>query len=306
MHLAVYVPLLLGVVFALSAPALARGLPPVAATWLLSAGSLVTAAGAAAALGLLGFTLVAQSPLLASSGHWSYAELRSIDPVATPVGALAVAALVLGTGRLAITVAHWLRALRDTHRLAADLPRAGGELAVIEDAARLAYAVPGRPGRIVVSTGLLLGLDAGERRAVLAHERAHLRYHHHLHHAATQLARAVNPLLGRVGAAVALSTERWADEAAADTCRRGTVASALIRAAVGGRPSAGPVVLGAADRHVADRVRALAAPAPRLSVWRVGVLLALLGASAATAVHAAGDAERLLDVAQYAYHRTHG
>jgi hypothetical protein len=46
--------------FSLTAPRLALRLPPAAATWLLSVGGL-TAAGAAASLALLGFTLVGQT-----------------------------------------------------------------------------------------------------------------------------------------------------------------------------------------------------------------------------------------------------
>ena len=81
-------------------------------------------------------------------------------------------------------------ALRAAHRLAAALSATGGELVVLDDVDHQAYAVPGRPGRIVVSSGLLRALTAAERRGVLAHERAHLRHHHHVHHTAAQLAAA--------------------------------------------------------------------------------------------------------------------
>ena len=88
-----------------------------------------------------------------------------------------------------------LAALLAAYRLAAALPTSGGELAVIDHPAQQAYAVPGHPGRIVVSTGVLRGLNAGERRAVLAHERAHLTHRHHLHHTVAHLAAAANPSL---------------------------------------------------------------------------------------------------------------
>jgi len=81
MHLSVYLPLLVSALFGVLAPSLARRLPPGIATWLLSIGALLAAAGSAAALALLGFTLVGQSPLLAAQGHWSDAELRHADPV---------------------------------------------------------------------------------------------------------------------------------------------------------------------------------------------------------------------------------
>jgi beta-lactamase regulating signal transducer with metallopeptidase domain len=209
--------------------------------------------------------------------------------------------------RFAVAGARRLTALRDAFRLASSLPAAGGELAVIDHPGRQAFAVPGRPGRIVVSSGLLRGLDAGERRAVLAHERAHLAHRHHLHHTIAHLAAAANPLLYRLPAAVALSTERWADEAAAARCRRDTVADALLHAALGGtRLLAAPaVVLAAASTEVAARVHALRGPAPRLTLWRVALLLALLVATGAAVLEAAHDTERIFELAQAAYRTGH-
>jgi beta-lactamase regulating signal transducer with metallopeptidase domain len=193
--------------------------------------------------------------------------------------------------------------MRDAYRLASALAAAGGELAVIDDTDHLAYAVPGRPGRIVVSSGLLRSLEAEQRRALLAHERAHLSRRHHLHHAIAHLAAAANPLLFRLPGAVALSTERWADECAAAIGKRTTVASALILAAIGKtRVRDAPVgVLAASATHLTIRVRALRDPAPRLTVWRVALIVALVAAIAATVFEAAHDTERLFELAQAAY-----
>ena len=126
----------------------------------------------------------------------------------------------------------------------------------------------GRPGRIVVSTGLLRRPDASERRALLAHERAHLAGGHDVHNTAAHLAAAASPLLGRLAAAVALACERRADETAAATCRRSTIAEAL---------------------------------APRLRWWRVALLIRLLAATAATLAEAMHDTERLFELAQVTY-----
>ena len=57
---------------------------------------------------------------------------------------------------------------------------AGGDLTVLDDAGPDAYALPGRPGAIVVTTGMLRALDPAEREVLLAHERAHLAGRHHL------------------------------------------------------------------------------------------------------------------------------
>jgi Zn-dependent protease with chaperone function len=307
MHLSVYLPFLFSALFGLCAPGLARRLPPTVGTWLLSVGGLFAAAGSAASLALLGVTLIGQSPQLAARGRWSDATLRHADPVSAPVAAAALAVLAALALRFAAAAVRRLIALRDAYRLAAALPASGGELTVIDQPCQQAYAVPGRPGRIVVSTGLLRGLDAGQRRAVLAHERAHLTHRHHLHHTIAQLAAAANPLLSRLPAAVALSTERWADENAAATCHRGTVADALTHAAANSTRllTAPAVVLAAAVTEVAARVQALRAPAPRLTMWRVALLTALLIATAAAVLEAAHDTERLFELAQRAYPTAH-
>jgi beta-lactamase regulating signal transducer with metallopeptidase domain len=151
----------------------------------------------------------------------------------------------------------------------------------------------------------LRALDAGERRAVLAHERSHLRHRHHLHHAAGQLA-AANPLLARLPAALLLATERWADEDAARTVRRDTVARALTRSASRRQPRAGAgVVLAVAAELIAARVHALQEPPPRPTAWRVTALLTVLLVCAASALAAAQQTERLFEVAKNAYLLTH-
>ena len=103
-------------------------------------------------------------------GHWSPAALHHADPVAVPVEAAATLALAAVTVHVAAVALRRSRALLDAHRLAAALPAHGADLTVIADPVPCAYAVPGRPGRIVASVGLLRGLDAGQRRAVLAHD----------------------------------------------------------------------------------------------------------------------------------------
>jgi Zn-dependent protease with chaperone function len=300
MHLSVYLPLLLSAAFGQLAPILARRLPPAAGTWLLSTGGLLAAAGSAAALALLGFTLVGQTPLLATRGHWSDQALRHHDPIPTPVAAAALVVLLVLAARVTLAGVRRVSALRGAYRLAAALPAPAGDLAVLDDSDPQAYAVPGHPGRIVVSTGLLRRLDAGQRRALLAHERAHLTGRHHLHHTAAHLA-AANPLLGRLPAAVTLACERWADETAAATCRRTTVADALTRAATSTALPASAVVLAAAVTDLTARIGALRAPAVRLTWWRIALLIGLLAATAAALAEAMHDTERLFELAQATY-----
>lgn len=97
----------------------------------------------------------------------------------------------------------------------------------------MAVAVPGRPGHLLVTTGILGALDADERRVLFAHEQAHLSRHHHRLVTVAGMAAAVNPLLIPVREAVAYLVERWADEEAADIVGdRGLTARAVARAAL--------------------------------------------------------------------------
>jgi beta-lactamase regulating signal transducer with metallopeptidase domain len=174
---------------------------------------------------------------------------------------------------------------------------------VFHDDRHRAYAVPGRPGRIVVSSGLLRTLTAAQRRGVLAHERAHLRQHHHVHHTAAYLAAATNPLSFALPRAVALASERWADETASRACTRADVARALVAAAAlpaTGRTSS-TAVLAVAQTEVVARVQALTRPARPLEVHRLALVLMLLGVIALSTLHAAADVDRAFDLARGAY-----
>jgi len=299
--MASYLPLLLSAVFAVAAPVSARRLPPHLATWLLSAGGLVAAAASSASLGLLALDALAQNPLLAARGQWSGAVLRQHAPFAVPIGVLATVAVGVLAARFLHTAGRRLAAMVDAHRLAAALPGAGNELSVLDSGDRQAFAVPGRPGRIAVTTGLLRSLDGAQRRALLAHERSHLRHGHHLHHTACQLAVAVNPLLRRLPAAVELATERWADEDAAAASSRDTVAGALTRAVTGNRLGTPAVVLAAAATGVLERIGALRRPAPRLAWWQLGVPAGLLLATAVAVAVAMRDTEQLFELAERGY-----
>jgi len=297
-------PLLCAGLFAVSAPALSRQLPPAAATWLQSIGSLLAAVGSTVSLTVVGFTFVAQNRQLAQSGHWSGQTLRNGGTIWTPVAALAVVAVIVLAARTALAGWRRVTALRQAYQLAAALPAPGEELVVLDLHDRQALAVPGRPGRIVLSTGLLRALDAGQRRAVLAHERSHLRHRHHLHQSITRIAAAANPLLRQLPAAVGLACERWADEDAAGTCRRDTVADALTLAAAGQIRDvvlADGTVLAAADTEVAARIGALRQPSPTPSPWHLAVLFSLLAATAVATFVAAHDTEHLFELAQSAY-----
>lgn len=138
-----------------------------------------------------------------------------------------------------------------------------------------AYCVPGRGGRVVVTSATLGALDSDQVAAVLAHERAHLRGRHHL---AIQAASSLHaafpfvPAFAYAAAEVARLTEMIADDASARGRDRLTLATALVRLAEGSTPVG---ALGAGGSTAVARVRRLAEPAAPLG-W-VGRLAALTG-----------------------------
>ena len=296
-----YLPLLLSAVFALVAPPLSRRLPPHVATWLLSIGGLLAGAASSASLALLAFNALAQDPVIAARARWSNEVLHQHARTVFPVGVAACAAVLLFGYRFVAAVCRRARALRQAYALAAALDAGTGEFAVLDTEGRQAFAIPGRPGRIAVTTGLLRSLDGQQRRALLAHERSHLHHRHHLHHSLIQLAVSVNPLLNPLRAALELATERWADEDAAHVCRRDTVAAAVTRAATGTRAAAPTVVLAAGVTEIKNRVTALHAPAPRFVVWQLVLPATLLAAIAVAVAVALHDTEKLFELALHAY-----
>ncbi len=210
---AVYLPLVLPVIVAMAARPVAVRLAPGLATWLLTASSVVLAAATGAALGVLVIAGALHVPRVAALGHVSLQALRGGD-LAGSVPVAVVAGLTLLAAAAAALRAAWrrARALVAAGQAAACLP--AGPLAVIDDETADAFAVPGltgRQGRVVVSTGMLAVLDQAQRRALVAHERAHLAGRHHLFLAAAHLAAAANPLLRPAERAVAYTVERWAD-----------------------------------------------------------------------------------------------
>jgi Zn-dependent protease with chaperone function len=300
-RIAVYLPLLLALLAAPGARFLTERCEPRLATWLLTASSLVLAAASTVSLGLLAVTGLIRFPLLAGLGHWSASAAQRHDPAELSVALVAGALLAF----LALAALRMLwrrvRSLAGAAIEAACMPAPDG-LVIVDDPAPEAFALPGLPGRVVVSTGMLHALDDGEHHILLAHERAHLGDHHYLFVALAQLGAAANPLLRPLASAVTYTIERWADERAATAtgdrrrvartvgkaalaAHRTPARSALPAAALGllGRRAARPAV-----GPVPRRVAALLAPPSRHRA-----LPALLTASVlAIAVLATADATR--------------
>jgi hypothetical protein len=319
MHLLIYVPIAVSALAAVGAWPLAERLPPRTATWLLTVSAVVLAGTSCAALGFLAMAAAMRLPVVDSMGGMSLRAVIYLDPASLPVGVIA-AALFWGAALAAVRAA-WLRgaalmgARRDARHLAGDGELAGGEqvLTIVDDRVD-AYAVPGRPARIVITSGMIDALTKSERDVLLAHERAHVSACHYVFTALVRLSAAANPLLRPLAAAVNYSVERWADERAASvTGSRRLVAHTVAKAALASAAAparrtgpamvlarlTGPSQLGRRG-SVPRRVDALLGPPPRRSIVLLALAIAVLTICGVAAVDAAGDLHAMVEFAQAA------
>ncbi|WP_405582959.1 M56 family metallopeptidase [Streptomyces sp. NBC_01190] len=300
MNLSVWVPLLLPLLAAPSARRLADALPPRAAAWLLAGSAAALAVCSTAALALLAGAGALRLPPVAALGHLVLPVVG--DQVTVPAACLAavvltaVAVALVRTGRR-----HVVQPAR-ARRAAAAAGTAVGDLTVLPDAGPDAYALPGRPGRIVVTSGMLRALDPAEREVLLAHERAHLSGRHHLFLTTLALACACHPALRVLRGPLSYALERWADEAAAVAVGdRRLAARAIGRAALATvRPSGAvlSVAAGPVPRRVAALLAPAARPAPPAPRAIAAVLAACLTLSAGCALEAAHELHGTIEVAQ--------
>ena len=255
---------------------------------ILIAGSLTAALAADAALAVLvGARLLDAAPAAAVLG-WGP---ERPGPIPIPVPISLTAAMALGFVVVA-ALSDWRRArlaarqVQDVQNEARDR-----ELVVVRSERFVAQAVPGRRaghGRIVVSDSLLRSLEPGERAALLAHERSHLRHHHDRYRRLIRIAGRINPLLRPAVDATDLLLERWADEDAARAIgSRRVAARALLRAGVANEPARfGHPSASFAAELVSARVGRLLAAEPGRGAGPALILsgaLALIAALAAVA-----------------------
>lgn len=282
-----------------------RRLHPRAAARLLIVVGVILAACSTVCLALIMVVGTAQLPGNPLPDGWSDPEVRAAVPYDEVAGKVAIPALI-GVGALCCrTVRRHLRVRRDAERALRGLPPS--PVAVLPDETSYAYALPGGHGRIVVSTAMLACLDSREREALFAHERSHLASHHHRFLLLAQLAAHCNPFLRPLKSAVAFSTERWADEAAAEAVGdRRLVARTVGKAALISHHAPAHIAAFAAPGPVPRRVKALLAPPPEVRIWPpawTAVGLALWTAAAGTtasALSSANAAVALLTILQAA------
>lgn len=266
-----WLPVAITLVAALAAGALRRRLAPPLAASVLTTITVISALAVTWGLALGAFGVLVQIPLVAQWVGWCRHVMPANENVPVPVGVLSLAALAVAGGR----AWRWHRGLR---RLLTSLGEHDGPVEIVAVSRPTAFAVPGDPGRIVVSRAMLDCLDERERQVLFAHEQAHLDHNHHRYVRLSELAAAAIPIVRPIAAQVRLATERWADEtAAAAVGDRRLVAHAVGRAALAASGLVPAVALGV-QSHVAERVEALLAPPPSRS-W-----IAPLSAAAVLAV----------------------
>ncbi len=178
------------------------------------------------------------------------------------VAALAGTLTVVVAARLLLSGHRTGTALRRTRRLHRErvdlVARLDHGVSVLEHHLPVAYCVPGMSGsRIVVSRSTLTALAPPELRAVLEHERSHLRARHDLVLEAFAVLHRSFPRWVASGAArreVEILVEVLADRAAARDGGRRALVSALLALAGSTAP---PGALGSAGPSLAARVEVL-------------------------------------------------
>jgi Zn-dependent protease with chaperone function len=249
------------------------------------------AIGLAGGLSIIGALLVHG---LAPWGHslpeawWSWVRgERAADPVRGDHWVTLTLAAVLALELVGVLALSWYRTARARrrHRQLLELvvePGAAADTRLLEHPAPVAFCIPGARPLLVLSSGMVAELDEAELAAVVAHERAHLREHHHLlllPFVAWEAALPVLPAAGRAHGAVRELVEMRADDVAlrdldgADPRR--TLAQAIVAAA--GRPGGAEVPGGAlavTGGSVRARVvRLLEPPSPLMTAARAGALI---------------------------------
>jgi Zn-dependent protease with chaperone function len=296
MNVAVYLPFLAAAGIGAVAPTVARMARPATGALLLAVLLLVASIGSTWSLVLLASTL--------ADDVWPGPEA----PVPDPVAGLSVVVLALIAVRYAALAVRRIRAERQVRgALISD-----ASLVVVADSRPDAFAVPPRwhprpgrrrPGQVVVTSEMIAVLDEHQRRAMVAHEQAHLDGHHHRLRAAAEGAAALNPLLIPARRTVAYLCERAADERAALAVGdRRIVATAVAAAAMArsasvqgrSRVATRSGALAFDELGVVERVVALGRPAPRRRVLVAAAALAVAVAIVATDAHATGECVRII------------
>jgi len=278
-NLLLIAPLLLTVGGIIAGWFLPRFVSPATCARVLTLAVVLAAASVSSALLLVAMAASSELHTVSDALGWCRALYPGEHGAAPWAGAVSAALLGFAT----------VRAVRYRRRVRAEhAPFAGIDgIEVVASDDPIAFAVPGRPGGVVIGSALLCQLEPNERSAVLAHENAHLRLNHHRYVHTVEVCAAAFPFLIPLARQVRFATERWADEAAAvEVGSRRTVARAIARVALMPRGSQIAPSLAFSGRGTSARVDALLHPdSPhRLEVPVAATVATLLTAMAGSSV----------------------
>lgn len=209
----------------------------------------------------------------------------------------ALAAVFLATSRavwvtLGIVICAWMiwrsvEVARHVRRVVAstsiasefgDEARATGGIVVVDSDVPDAFAVPSGGGAVVITTGLAEALSTNELRAVIEHERAHLRHRHSVWIQMCEIAARVDPVLEPLTTKVRHAAERQADESAARLGRRETLSAIARTSLLRNQLDRGTRTLASTGGDVVRRVQALSEPPrhrPDRGILAAGLVLVL-------------------------------
>ncbi|MDY7084116.1 MAG: M56 family metallopeptidase [Actinomycetota bacterium] len=203
------------VLVALAVRWLADRVRPEAAVTVLVISVVSAAVAGLVSLGAFTVKAVAELHPVAVRLGFSDAVVRADTSREPWVSGLSVALLLAAvTGMIRVWQRH-----RGENAVAAEfrgLPVDADRVAMIDDVRAEAFAVPGHPGRVVVTTGMRSALDDQQYSALLAHERAHLDARHHHLVLFARLAAAAHPVFRWSTRRIEFLVERAADECAAE------------------------------------------------------------------------------------------
>ena len=259
-----------------------RASPSIAITsWFLACtGVIITALGGVVLLFLPGHG-PAQWLLDRLHGCWSALTHGAAPQLDDLFGTLGLVLLLAFITRFVISAVRRRSNAMTVHKRQLDLLRLAARrepgpipLLWLDHDKPLAYSVAGRPPFVVATTGLAKHLSAEEVAAVLAHERAHLRGHHHALTGladAMALAFAFVPLMRQAPAAIRVLVEMAADSVASAQYGPDVVRSALLHMGTDESPTGALAIV---DDDVAPRLRKLERGGRPHSLLRMSGLLA--------------------------------
>ncbi len=222
---ALLLPLLAALLAGSVASAVHRPLGPRLAARVLATIAVGTALAVLWGAAILALGFLIEVPWIAAWAGWCRDLYRSDDRITPLVGLVGVTVVATAFTRGSLAAYRHRRVVRSA--------MAFRPVEIVSSPEPIAFAMPGRPGHIVVSTAMLDELDPDEQKVLLAHEQSHLDHRHDRYLLAAEVAAAAVPLLRPVAAEVRFSTERWADEDAAMVVGdRPLVARAIARAAL--------------------------------------------------------------------------